>query len=232
MTGEHYRETATAPAYDLVLAVRRRRLRYLGHVLRMPSDRMVRCALMTLVTDTIHLRSSKATGCDNVPVVAYRGSVHATNELFRICRMMCHSERIPPELVRGTFIMLHKKGSRDDMANYRAICLLCHSYKLLSAFVARRLMAVLDERLPDTQAGFRSAGGCRDNVCALGWFIDMVLREGRQAVVTFIDYSAAFDTESQLFFDIALAETGVSSKVRRIVQAIFAAATGRAHYTT
>ena len=57
MTGEHYRETATAPAYDLVLAVRRRRLRYLGHVLRMPSDRMVRCALMALVTDTIHYPS-------------------------------------------------------------------------------------------------------------------------------------------------------------------------------
>ena len=172
------------------------------------------------------LRSGKATGCDNVPVEAYRGSVHATNELFRICRMMWHSERIPPELVRGTFIMLHKKGSRDDMANYRAICLLCHSYKLLSAVVARRLMAVLDERLPDTQAGFRPARGCGDNVCALRWFIDMVLREGRQAVVTFIDYSAAFDTESQLFLDSALAETGVSSKVRRIVQAIFAAATG------
>ena len=32
--------------------------------------------------------------------------------------------------------------------------------------------------------------------------------------------------ESQLFLDSALAETGVSSKVRRIVQAIFAAATG------
>ena len=48
MTGGHYRETATAPAYDLVLAVRRRRMRYLGHVLRMPSDRMVRCALMAL----------------------------------------------------------------------------------------------------------------------------------------------------------------------------------------
>ena len=48
MTGEHYLETATAPAYDLVLAVRRRRLRYLGHVLRMPTDRMVRCALILL----------------------------------------------------------------------------------------------------------------------------------------------------------------------------------------
>ena len=54
----------------------------------------------------------------------------------------------------------------------------------------------------------------------------MVLREGRHAVITFIDYSAAFDTESQLFLDSALADSGVSVKVRRIIQAIFAAATG------
>ena len=53
MTGVHYREPATAPAYDLVLAVRRRRLRYLGHVLRMSADRMVRCALMALVSDAV-----------------------------------------------------------------------------------------------------------------------------------------------------------------------------------
>ena len=53
VTGEHYRETATAPAYDLVLAVRRCRLRYLGHVLRMLADKMVRCALMALVSDSV-----------------------------------------------------------------------------------------------------------------------------------------------------------------------------------
>ena len=54
MTVERYRETATALAYDLVLAVRRRRLRHLGHVLRMPSDRMVLCGLMALVIDVSH----------------------------------------------------------------------------------------------------------------------------------------------------------------------------------
>ena len=139
------------------------------------------------------------------------------------CFIHCKPPLLRSLLLGGTFITLHKKGSRDDMANYRAICLLCHSYKLLSAVVARRLMAVLEDRLPDTQAGFRPARGCRDNVCAFRWFIDMVLREGRQSVVTFIDYSAAFDTESQLFLDSALAEAGVNSKVRRIVQAIFAA---------
>ncbi len=58
------------------------------------------------------------------------------------------------------------------------------------------------------------------------WFIQMLLREGRQAVITFIDYSVAFDTDRQLFLDEALTEAEVDAKVRRIVQAIFAAATG------
>ena len=155
-----------------------------------------------------------------------RGSVEATNELFRICRLMWKTEHIPPDLVRGVFMMIYKKGPKDDFVNYRAICLLCHSYKLLSAVIARRLMEVLDGHLPDTQAGFRPARGCRDNVCALRWFIAMVLREGRNAVITFIDYSAAFDTESQIVLDGALADAGVSAKVRRIIQAVFAAATG------
>ena len=76
----------------------------------------------------------------------------------------------------------------------------------MSAIVARRLMETLEGLLPDTQAGFRPARGCRYNVCALKWFIQMILREGRQAVITFIDYSAAFDTESQLFLDETLAK--------------------------
>ena len=122
--------------------------------------------------------------------------------------------------------MIYKKGQRDDFNNYRAICLLCHAYKLLSTVVVRRLMEVLDGHLSDTQAGFRPARGCRDNVCALRWFIDMVLREGRHVVITIIDYTAAFDTESQLFLDSALADAGISVKVRRIVHAIFAATTG------
>ena len=49
ITGEDYRVTATTPVYDLVLAVRKRRMRYLGHVLRLPQDRIVRRSLIALV---------------------------------------------------------------------------------------------------------------------------------------------------------------------------------------
>ena len=49
ITGKDYRVMATTPVYDLVLAVRKLRMRYLGHVLRLPSDRIVRRSLIGLV---------------------------------------------------------------------------------------------------------------------------------------------------------------------------------------
>ena len=85
--------------------------------------------------------------------------MEATKELFRICRLTWHSERIPPELVRGMFVILHKEAPPDDYRNYRAIRPLCHSYKLMSVIVARRLMTTLEGHLPDTHASFRPARG-------------------------------------------------------------------------
>ena len=49
ITGEDYRTTATVPEYNLVLAVRKRRLRYLGHVLHLPAESIVRRSLLALV---------------------------------------------------------------------------------------------------------------------------------------------------------------------------------------
>jgi hypothetical protein len=42
ITGRSYREEAVAPTYDLVRAVRQRRMRWLGHILRMPAERLVK----------------------------------------------------------------------------------------------------------------------------------------------------------------------------------------------
>ena len=56
--------------------------------------------------------------------------------------------------------------------------------------------------------------------------MDAVLRAGKQAVVTFIDYRAAFDTISHRFLDESLTAAGVRPKIRRIVKAIYTEATG------
>ena len=48
ITGEEYHDASISPAYNLLLAVRQRRLRYLGHLLRLPRDSVVRRTLMAM----------------------------------------------------------------------------------------------------------------------------------------------------------------------------------------
>ena len=48
ITAEEYRVTAVSPAYNLLLSERQRRLRYLGHLLRLPHDSVVRRTLIAM----------------------------------------------------------------------------------------------------------------------------------------------------------------------------------------
>ena len=49
ITKKSYRETALNPAFSLVRAVHERRLRFLGHILRLPPDRLLRQTLFAYV---------------------------------------------------------------------------------------------------------------------------------------------------------------------------------------
>ena len=52
ITGRSYRDEATTPSYDLLKAVWTRRHQWLGHILRMPSDRLLRRAVLALGQQT------------------------------------------------------------------------------------------------------------------------------------------------------------------------------------
>ena len=172
------------------------------------------------------LRTNRAPGPDGAPIEVYLASPSAMQELYEIVCLLVKHESIPNELVHALFIMLYKKGSRDDFANYRAIGLLCHSYKVFSVLILRRIQPALEARLPDSQAGFRKARGCRDNVFILKQLISELVRANEEAMLGFIDYTAAFDSLSHRFLDESLAEAMVPPKTRRLIAAIYANATG------
>ena len=52
ITARSYRDEATTPSYDLLKAVRTRRHQWLGHILRIPSDRLLRRAVLALGQQT------------------------------------------------------------------------------------------------------------------------------------------------------------------------------------
>ena len=67
--------TATAPEYDLIRAIRQRRLRYLGHILRMPESRVVRRTLVALAKGgTVYPKGSLFMDCQAMEYVPANGS--------------------------------------------------------------------------------------------------------------------------------------------------------------
>ena len=52
--------------------------------------------------------------------------------------------------------LLHKKGAKDEINNYRPISLMPNTYKLFMKIITKRLTKTLDEEQSEEQAGFQS----------------------------------------------------------------------------
>ena len=170
------------------------------------------------------MANNKAAGPDRIPVEAIKHCPSVRSALFEIVKSMWDQERIPDGFVQANFVMLHKKGSADDPANFRCIALLNHAFKILSRIMLARMTAQCDGFLQDWQAGFRQARGCRDNTTILRTLCLDVLRRGESLTINFVDYAAAFDSVSHKFLDEALAKAGASNKMRAMVRAVYASA--------
>ncbi|KAK6728956.1 hypothetical protein RB195_006174 [Necator americanus] len=68
-------------------------------------------------------------------------------------------ERIPDQWKTSRTVLIHKKGDREDLRNYRPICLLSVLYKVFTKIILTRISRTLDESQPQEQAGFRQLLG-------------------------------------------------------------------------
>ena len=173
------------------------------------------------------MKKGKACGPDGIPGEVFYNCESAARELYNLLKIVWEREYVPPEMVRAAFIMLYKnKGSPDDLKKYRCIGLLPHTYKILSLVLLERIMKECAGFISDWQAGFRPERGCRDNVLLLRIMFEQAIANNEKLYVTYIDYSAAFDTVSHKFLDQSLAKAGASRKTRAMFRAIYAAAEG------
>ncbi|KAK6742262.1 hypothetical protein RB195_009867 [Necator americanus] len=87
-------------------------------------------------------------------------------------------ERIPDQWKTSRTVLIHKKGDREDLRNYRPICLLSVLYKVFTKIILTRISRTLDEAQPQEQAGFRQGFSCLDHIQTVSRVIE-VCREYR-----------------------------------------------------
>ncbi|KAL6723479.1 hypothetical protein Aduo_018478 [Ancylostoma duodenale] len=124
-------------------------------------------------------------------------------------------ERIPDQWRTSRTVLLHKKGDREDLRNYRPICLLSVLYKLFTKIILTRISRTLDEAQPQEQTGFRKGFSCMDNIQTVSRVIEVCREYRLPLVLTFVDYEKAFDNVETNAILSALVDQGVDASYVR-----------------
>ncbi|KAK6756754.1 hypothetical protein RB195_014904 [Necator americanus] len=118
----------------------------------------------------------------------------ATGEEYRIGRFGLGDRKKGSQTSRT--VLIHKKGGREDLQNYRPICLLSVLYKVFTKIILTRISRTLDEAQPQEQGGFRQSCcfSCLDHIQTVSKVIEFCREYRLLLFLTFVDYKKAFDS--------------------------------------
>lgn len=144
-----------------------------------------------------------------------------TRPITILFNKILEEETIPEQWTTSTIILLHKKGPKDNLNNYRPISLMSNLYKLFSKVITRRLTKPLDENQPNEQAGFRSGFSTADHLQAVNQIMEKFNEFNLPLYIAFVDYTKAFDSVEHSSVLQALEKQGIESKYIRILDNLY-----------
>ena len=129
----------------------------------------------------------------------------------------------PSIWTNGIIVPLLKKGSLNNVDNYRGITLLSTLGKLFTRVLNNRLMFWADSHsiLMDAQAGFRKGRSTVDNTFILHNIVNVCLNQNQRLYCSFIDFRKAFDYGNRdcLWYKMIL--KGIRGKIFNIIHSMY-----------
>lgn len=167
------------------------------------------------------------------------GPDQITNELLRISmpvivpkltnlfNEIIKTEYIPEDWAKSIIVLLHKKGDKGDIGNYRPISLMSNIYKIFSKILLFRLTNILDENQPKEQAGFRSNFSTTDHIHVLRQILQKYKEYNKVYYLGFVDFNKAFDSLEHQYIWESLERQGIHKKYIRILKNIYQKSTAQ-----
>lgn len=156
------------------------------------------------------MKCGKASGEDAVtPEMLKYGGRSLVKELTDMFNRCIHEQKIPTSWNNATIVLLHKKGDKKDLKNYRPISLLSTVYKLFTRILTNRLERRLDEQQPVEQAGFRKKYSTLDHIQTLTLLIQKCKEYNLPVYLGFVDFEKAFDSVYRQSIVKALETNGI-----------------------
>lgn len=93
----------------------------------------------------------------------------------------------------STISLIPKEKNADRIQNFRSICLLNVSYKILTKVFAARLARVIDKLIPSAQTAFLKGRFIMEGVVTLHGILHELHRKKKPEILFKVDFKKAYD---------------------------------------
>lgn len=142
-----------------------------------------------------NLKEKKATGEDGLENEVWKYAPKEVGEaLWEMLRKIWNGEEIPEDWRKGVICPIYKRGDKGAVKSYRGVTLIDTAYKIYAGILDERLKVEIEDKLGESQFGFRKGREVIDAVYVLNHIIDKQLSGERgKLYACFADLKTAFD---------------------------------------
>ncbi|XGW32233.1 hypothetical protein V3C99_010430 [Haemonchus contortus] len=165
------------------------------------------------------MKSGKAPGPDQIrPEHLKCLQEDLARSLADLFTEMLASGIVPKDWLSSHTILIHKKGARDILANYRPIALLSTMLKVFSRVMLNRIRQILSMNTGKEQAGFREGFSTIDQIHVISQLTERCREYRIPLCYLFIDFKKTFDTVEHQAVLNALTAFGVPGRYVEMIR--------------
>ena len=147
--------------------------------------------------------------------------------LARLFKHCFSAKDVPASWKNATTILIHKKESTTDPANFRPIALMSCLYKLLMVVLAKRMttFSITNDLLSNAQKKARPSEGCYEHAFILESVLSDARRQPRPLCLAWLDIRNAFGSIPHSVLSTALLRMGFPPDLVRMITNVYTGAT-------
>ena len=179
------------------------------------------------------VKTSRSGGSDRLLNEFFiNGSNNLLPYLHTLLNVLFDKCYFPTMWSEGYIVPIHKKGSTNNVDNYRGITLLSTLGKLFTSILNNRLINWAESYYVyiEAQAGFRREMGTVDNIFLPHGLITHLINQGKKLYCAFVDFKKAFDFVNRDIIWYKLIKLGVRGKMLNVIKSMYAKVKARVKF--
>lgn len=168
------------------------------------------------------LKNEKSPGEDGITnEIIKEGGQTLNHHLCNLFNRILEEAIIPTQWEITNIILIHKKGQKDQMENYRPISILPNLYKLFTKILQQKIEPLINADQPHEQAGFRPSYSTHDHLQSINQLIEKSQEYKLDLYIGFVDYSKAFDSLETEHIWPSLHRAKIHAKIINVFKTIY-----------